>query len=302
MEYKHEPQPEPNGHHDSKGTSGDKRLDLVCFGNPCVDTIITPTERLVRPGGAAMNTAATLMGLGGKAGIIGRIGTDKEGNFLTQKLNECRIDIVRLRVNDQPTFTNDISVSPHEREIIHSANHFGIDLLAEEDFAYMRTSRAMLIGLRSRLFVQCAEFAVREKIILYISAHRYLEEKAKGNGYYLAQYPIEAIIGDEKEIGTVKTHCILSPRTPLVATRGSQGSAFLCEDAMITAPIYNVESVDPTGAGDAFAAGYIFADLNSMGPAECLALGNACGAIAVTGYGAQQPITKLIVSRLLGTG
>jgi len=282
-----------------KGKTTDKKFDLVCFGNPCVDTIITPTERLVRPGGAAMNTAATLMELGGKAGIIGRIGTDKEGDFLTQKLNECRIDIARLRVNDQPTFTNDIRVFPHEREIIHSANHFGIDLLAEEDFAYMNASRAILIGLRNSLFTPCAEFAAREKILLYISAHRYLEEKAKENEFYLTQYPVEAIIGDETEIETVKAHCGLNQRTPLVVTRGSQGSAFLCEDAETTAPIYRVESVDPTGAGDAFAAGYIFADLNGMGPAECLALGNACGAIAVTGYGAQQLMMNSVLESLL---
>jgi len=291
-----------SGESRQKGITTDKKFDIICFGNPTVDTIITSTERFVRPGGAAMNTAATLVGLGGRAGIIGMIGTDRNGNFLLQKLDECKIDIARLRVNDKPTFTNDIKVSPHERGIAHTTKYCGVDLLAEEDLAYMSASRAILIGLRNQLFTQCAEFAAREKIILYISAHRYLEEKAKGNEYYLAQYPVEAIIGDENEIEAVKTHCALGPRTPLVVTRGSQGSAFLCGDATITAPIYKVESVDPTGAGDAFAAGYIFADLNGMGPAECLALGNACGAITTAGYGAQQPITEQIVSQLLDTG
>ena len=288
-----------NGEGRQKGITTDKKFDIICFGNPTVDTIITPTDRLVRPGGAAMNTAATFVGLDGRAGIIGMIGTDRNGNFLLQKLDECKIDITRLRVNDQPTFTNDITVFPHERNIVHTAEYHGVDLLTEGDFAYMGASRAMLIGLRNRLFTQCAEFAARKKIILYVGAHRYLEEKAKENEYYLAQYPVEAIIGDEKEIKTVKAHCTLSPQTPFVVTRGSRGSAFLCRGAEVSAPVYRVESVDPTGAGDAFAAGYISADLNGMRPADCLALGNACGAIAVTGYGAQQPMTKAAVESLL---
>ncbi|VVB73162.1 putative sugar kinase [uncultured archaeon] len=282
-----------------KGITTDKKFDIVCFGNPTVDTIIIPTDRLIRPGGAAMNTAATFAGLGGRTGIIGRIGTDRNGNFLLQKLDECKIDITRVRVTDQPTFTNDIMVSSNERNIVHTAEYHGVDLLNEDDFAYIGASRAMLVGLRNGLFTQCAEFAARKKIILYVSAHRYLEEKAKGNEHYLTQYPIEAIIGDEKEIETVKAHCAIGPRTPLVVTRGSQGSAVICEGVEMSAPIYKVEAVDPTGAGDAFAAGYMFADLDGMRPEDCLALGNACGAVAVTGYGAQQLITSAAVEALL---
>jgi ribokinase len=282
-----------------KGITTDRKFDIICFGNPTVDTIITPSDRLIRPGGAAMNTAATFAGLGGRAGIVGMMGTDKNGTFLLQKLNECKIDITRLQVKDNPTFTNDITVTPHERNIVHTAEYHGVDLLTEDDFAYMRASRAVLIGLRNRLFAQCAEFAARERILLYVSAHRYIEEKARENGYYLGPYPVEAIIGDGKEIETVKAHCTLNPQTPLVVTGGPDGSAFLCNGAEIRAPAYKVESVDPTGAGDAFAAGYIFADLKSMDAADCLALGNACGAIAVTGYGAQQPIMSAVLESLL---
>jgi sugar/nucleoside kinase (ribokinase family) len=45
--------------------------------------------------------------------------------------------------------------------------------------------------------------------------------------------------------------------------------------------------VDPTGAGDAFAAGLLAAWLTGAGPAEALAAGVAAGAVAVAKVGAR---------------
>ena len=280
----------------------ERKLDLVCFGNPTVDTIITPTQKHIRPGGAAMNTAAAFIGLSGKAGVIGRIGTDKIGNFLIEKMKEAGVDIKRLRVDDKPTFTNDIIVAPDKRDIICTNNYYGVDTLIGDDMDYILQSGAVLIGLRSKLFMECAEFTTKSGIPLYVSAHQYVTGASVLQEIYLAQYNIEAVIGDDKEINTMKRLCKTDPAVPLVITRGSTGSvfSFLKQDVLVEAKSYKVNAVDPTGAGDAFAAGYIFADMRGMGPAECLALGNACGAITVQGYGAQQPITAEAVKALLG--
>jgi ribokinase len=45
--------------------------------------------------------------------------------------------------------------------------------------------------------------------------------------------------------------------------------------------------VDPTGAGDAFAAGLLAAWLDGAAPAAALAAGVAAGAVAVTRVGAR---------------
>jgi 5-dehydro-2-deoxygluconokinase len=53
----------------------------------------------------------------------------------------------------------------------------------------------------------------------------------------------------------------------------------------IEAPGYPVEVANILGAGDAFAAGFLFGHLNGWGWRKSARLGNACGAIVVTAHG-----------------
>jgi ribokinase len=50
--------------------------------------------------------------------------------------------------------------------------------------------------------------------------------------------------------------------------------------------------VDPTGAGDAFDAGFLFSYLAGRSLAECLAWGNACGALTAAQPGGSGAFTS----------
>jgi sugar/nucleoside kinase (ribokinase family) len=60
----------------------------------------------------------------------------------------------------------------------------------------------------------------------------------------------------------------------------------------VSVPAVTVEAVDPTGAGDAFAAGLLAAWLSGANPAEALAAGAALGARAVTTVGARPNLDR----------
>lgn len=79
----------------------------------------------------------------------------------------------------------------------------------------------------------------------------------------------------------------LSDRGPaeVVLKRGSAGAAALVEGNFVESPCFAVHEVDPIGAGDAFAAGYLFAHLSGSTPADRLRTGNALGALCVRGHG-----------------
>lgn len=66
-----------------------------------------------------------------------------------------------------------------------------------------------------------------------------------------------------------------------VVKLGSQGAAAAREGELFVAPAYRVEAVDTTGAGDSFNAGFIYGWLKRRTLGECLACGNACGAMSV---------------------
>jgi sugar/nucleoside kinase (ribokinase family) len=48
---------------------------------------------------------------------------------------------------------------------------------------------------------------------------------------------------------------------------------------------YSIKSVDTTGAGDSFNAGYFYGYLTQNGVENCLIYGNACGALSVSAFG-----------------
>ncbi|MET1123879.1 MAG: PfkB family carbohydrate kinase [Archaeoglobaceae archaeon] len=73
----------------------------------------------------------------------------------------------------------------------------------------------------------------------------------------------------------------------LVVTLGAKGSRVVCDEGEFFAEAYPARVVDTTGAGDAFAAGFLYGFMNSLPLETCLKLGNFCGAYNVSRLGAR---------------
>ena len=71
----------------------------------------------------------------------------------------------------------------------------------------------------------------------------------------------------------------------VVHKRGSEGASYFDTATHLTQSGFEVEEVDPTGAGDSFGATFISCWLRGMVPAQCLAYAAASGALAVTRQG-----------------
>ncbi len=67
---------------------------------------------------------------------------------------------------------------------------------------------------------------------------------------------------------------------------GEQGSYIRTRDWDMYVPIFEVESIDATGAGDAFAAGFLAGVSKGWGHREAARLASAVGACCVTAMGA----------------
>jgi sugar/nucleoside kinase (ribokinase family) len=79
----------------------------------------------------------------------------------------------------------------------------------------------------------------------------------------------------------------------VVVKLGAVGAvAATSRGAVVEAPALPVEAVDATGAGDAFAAGFLSVWLGGDGLDEALATGAEFGARAVTTTGARPPVAR----------
>jgi len=70
-----------------------------------------------------------------------------------------------------------------------------------------------------------------------------------------------------------------------VVKQGPKGAVAIQNDKVVAASGFRVEAVDTTGAGDSFAAGFVSAYVRRLPLAECLRVGNACGALSTRELG-----------------
>lgn len=82
---------------------------------------------------------------------------------------------------------------------------------------------------------------------------------------------------------------ILKKRALLITTFGSKGSEILtAEKKWRIPPIYVEQIIDPTGAGDAFRAGFLAGYLKNFNLGICGRMGSVCAAYAVEKIGTQK--------------
>jgi sugar/nucleoside kinase (ribokinase family) len=86
----------------------------------------------------------------------------------------------------------------------------------------------------------------------------------------------------------------------IVLKLGARGCWVVTEETLLTAPPWEVEEVDPTGAGDCFAAGFTVARLEGQPLDACARFANLVGALSVTRRGPLEgaPSREDIVSYL----
>ncbi|MCY3915356.1 MAG: sugar kinase [Chloroflexi bacterium] len=75
------------------------------------------------------------------------------------------------------------------------------------------------------------------------------------------------------------------PDRKIVVTRGADGCCVYTNDGRLDIPGYAADEIDPTGAGDCFAAGFLASLLEGKSMRDAAQLANACGALAVTEKG-----------------
>ncbi|HMO06252.1 MAG TPA: adenosine kinase [Paracoccaceae bacterium] len=294
-------------------TADDSFLDLMGIGKGIMQLVERERGELLYaamqgrrqvPGGSVANTLAGLGNLGLSTAFIGRVHDDALGRFYAREMAASGTVFVNPPVpgGDLPTSRSMIFVSPDGERSMNT--YLGISSeLGPADVSDEVAGQARLLFLEGYLYDKPAGKAAFERAARLCRAgggragialsDPFCVDRHRGDFRRLVR-DLDYVIGNQHEWEALyQTDLSAALETAaaevglLVCTRSGhdvivQGGA---EQAVV--PVRRVTPVDATGAGDQFAAGFLFGLATGAGLATCGRMGCVAAAEVIGHFGAR---------------
>ena len=227
-------------------------------------------------GGSAANTAVGLAAIGGKAAFVGRVRDDELGAAFCRDIRAAGVTFAAIPAkNGAPTASSIILVTP---DAARSMNTFlGASIEFEpEDIDLTAAADAAVIYLEGYLFdapagpsifAQAAQMAARNQARVALSlSDSWCVDRHRADLRHFVKKHVNILFANEDEATSLvetdfpKSLQILADLVDeAVITRGPLG-AVICHAGQKFSVEANPQGpvIDTTGAGDLFAAGYLF--------------------------------------------
>jgi sugar/nucleoside kinase (ribokinase family) len=299
---------------------------IICLGIMVADVIGRPLRTLPDPGrlvlvdemelhigGCAVNTATALARLGIPVEIIGRVGTDPFGDFVLQQLAEQGIGVRNVSRDPKAgTSATMVMVDPDgERRFVHylGANaHLtldDVDLSVIESAEILHVAGALVLpGLDGKPTAELMQRAKATGVTTFLDVvwddtGRWMELLGPClpyTDYFIPNLTeAQALLGLEMEEPEDIARALLGHGVGTVVLKlGADGCLLMTHTGeAMHFPAFEVDVVDATGAGDAFAAGFIAGVWQGRSLEQTARFANAVGGLCVTGLGAAGGVCSL---------
>lgn len=261
-------------------------------------------------GGAAANTSAGVDSMGGDAGYIGKVKNDQLGEVFTHDIRAIGVEFTTPPATDGPPTGRCLAlITPDAERTMRTYLGAAQDLTAA-DMDDTLIARARVVYLEGYLWLpegprdalhRAIEIARGAGCLVAITLSDpfCVETRRKEFLALLRDGHVDVVFGNEDELTTlfevdgfdeaasrIGRYCQLA-----AITRGEQGSVVVTPDRSFTvaaAPVAHV--VDTTGAGDLFAAGFLYGLTHGADPAECGRLGGIAAAEVISHIGARPEV------------
>ncbi|MGH9796058.1 MAG: carbohydrate kinase family protein [Candidatus Acidiferrales bacterium] len=251
-------------------------------------------------GGVGANVAVTLAKWGVGARLAGCVGRDAFGDFAQGALARHGVDVRAVARVDAPTGLFVVPVEPGGRRTVigaRGANESAPALSASECLAHVSAVHlvgyTLLSGATAAWLRGLVHVAGERRIPVSLDVGHEPSRAARDAVLELARQVDTLLVAQDEaealtcESGEAARAAIARCGAHVVILKqGAAGCQFTSDGRWWKIAPLEVNVVDTTGAGDAFAAGYWVARLRGWDTGDAVSLANACGAAAATVLGA----------------
>jgi ribokinase len=254
-------------------------------------------ERQAAGGGSAANVACGLAGLGLDAALLGSVGGDSHGTEARHELAAAGVDTTGVQVvPDRPTAVKYLVVADDGELLVFGcdgANEaFDTDALSVESID--GADHLHLTGQSPETARRLATLASDLGLTVSVDPGRLVGER----DFRAVLSCADLVFVNDLEAQSLTD----GVRGTVVHKRGRDGAGVVTDGRRYRHAGFAADVVDTTGAGDAFAAGYLAASLGGSTENEALVVANACGALAAETRGARARLSWGAVEAMRARG
>ena len=255
-------------------------------------------------GGSAANTIAGVASFGGRGAFLGKVADDQLGEVFSHDMRAigARFDVPPLR-GGKATAVSMINVTPDGERTMSTFLGASTEFTSEDiDAAVIEAAKIVYLEgylfdaeAARRAFAKAAGLAHASgrKIALTLSDGFVVDRHREGLLGFL-ETQVDLVFANETELKALfgsddfePALAALRAMVPLAAvTRSEKGSVVVSGGETFAVPAFPVEKVvDTTGAGDQYAAGFMFGLATGRSLDVCGRLGSLAAAEVISHYG-----------------
>jgi sugar/nucleoside kinase (ribokinase family) len=276
-------------------------------------------SRTEMSGGSAANTAYGLASLGGRAGFIGKISADRLGESFSHDLDTVGVKFFPgVTCETEDTGRCLIVVTPDGNRTMNTFLG-AASLLDAADISKTAVQSAAVVFLEGYLFDKdaakeafrtAAEYAhaAGRKVALTLS-DSFCVDRHRADFLSLVKNDIDILFSNEDELKALYQvdsindglHQLRDNCEFAAVTRNEHGSVVIDGDEVVIIDAEPVESVvDATGAGDMYAAGFLYGFVRGKPIEQCGKIGSIVASEVITHMGPRPlvPLTTVVPKSL----
>ena len=256
-------------------------------------------EKYVATGGSASNTSVALARLGCNVGFIGKVGHDELGSFYSDDLTNNNVTPHLLK-SDLPSGRCNVLISTDSERtmatylgaaVTLSAEDLNIETFKQYDILHIEGYLVQNYNLITRAGQLAKEAGLTVSIDL--ASYNIVAENINFLQDFVAKY-VDIVFANEEEATAFTqlpaeqaVHSIAQQASLAIVKVGAKGSYIKQGDTLLHIPAEKVKPIDTTGAGDVYAAGFLYGYANNLPLSRCAEIGTLCAAQVIEEIGAK---------------